>query len=152
MLLSRMMKTIKRGTKRRLMLAWKYFHLQASFGCFIHVHTNKILFCLEFEIPREQSCWFIHEEQKQTGLWRRLFDTSATHDGLVRSDIIDTDCTQNKSTHGGVFAYFKRHKTNNCNAKKRLKNKNNFFLAKKTRNHEKKKKKKKTNAFQIPYL
>ena len=57
-----------------------------------------------------------------------------------------------KSTHGGVFAYFKRHKTNNCNAKKRLKNKNNYFLAKKTRNHEKKKKKKKTNAFQIPYL
>ena len=51
----------------------KYFHLQASFGSFINIYTKEVLFVLffasNFQILREQPCWFALYEYKAGRRW-----------------------------------------------------------------------------------
>ena len=53
-------------TKNTVKLAWeckencKYFHLHASFGCFVNIYTKKVLSCFKFklELLMVQTCCF----------------------------------------------------------------------------------------------
>ena len=67
------------------------------------------MYFMLFILLREEPCWFTQSlPMKSRERWFcDVFDTLATHAGLVH-DIIDSNCwAQNGSTHGHVFTAFK---------------------------------------------
>ena len=81
-----------------------------SYACLLYAcNTKEVLFLLQISIPKSAAILFRSlPEKRRKRLSSAEFDIFVSHSGLVH-DVTDTDrWAHNGSTHGRVFATFKR--------------------------------------------